>query len=79
MTTKCTSCVHFRMHIYAINTWLIILDSTIKPCIVGVYVEFEMNITCTFGRYGMDGIDTTTSFKFRMHFSLEVEVLGSFF
>ena len=36
MTAKCTWSVHFRMRMYAIGTWLIILGCASKRCTVGV-------------------------------------------
>ena len=43
---------------YAINTWLIILGCVIKPCIIGIHMHSEMNMSFTFGNHGMDGKDT---------------------
>ena len=61
MTAKCTSGIHFRMHIYAISTWLIILGCTITPCTACVHVHSEMPATGTFGSHGMGGGDATAS------------------
>ena len=55
MTTNYTSYIYFRMHMYSINTWLIILDCAIKSCLAGIHVQFEMNVLRTFGDHGMGG------------------------
>ena len=60
MTAKCTSCIHFRMHMYAISTWLIILGCAY---IVAYMYKSEMNMTCTFGSHGMGGGDMLASYK----------------
>ena len=39
-------------------------DCAIKPCIVGLHVESEMNVPGTFGSHGMGGGDTIASHSF---------------
>ena len=58
-----TCCVHFRMPMYAISTWLIILGRAGKPCSVGAHVQSKMNVLGTAGGHGMGGGDTPASLQ----------------
>ena len=64
MNAKCIQDIHFRLHIYTICTWLIILGCAIKPCIVGLHVQSKMNVLSTFGSHEMGGGDTSTYYTF---------------
>ena len=81
MTAKCTSHVHFRMHMYTISTYLIISGCAIKPCTDSVHVQSATNVPGTFGGHGMGGGDTTTSLtvlKFLIFMPFHMKMLGPF-
>ena len=55
MTANCTKDVHFRRHMYAISTWLIIFGCAIKPYIGGIHEQSEVKVLGTFGGHGVGG------------------------
>ena len=55
MIAKCTHDIHFKLHMYVIETYSISND---KPCVDGIYVQSKMNILDTFGSHGIGGRDS---------------------